>query len=246
MARIGVRSGAVDVGTRFGGRLRQAHPMTARRKAALFDMDRTLVRVDTASLYTRYQLDRGEVNWVQLVRVGFWLLRYRFGIIDAPRVAKEALRAYRGKAETALVAACEEWFPKYVMPHVCQSGREAVLRHRDAGDFLAIVTGATPYAARPLARELGIDHVIATELEVDESGCLTGEYHEPMCYGRGKIERVARLAEREGFRLEEAAFYSDSITDLPLLEQVARPIVVNPDARLRRVAKRRGWPIQNW
>jgi phosphoserine phosphatase len=69
---------------------------------------------------------------------------------------------------------------------------------------------------------------------------------EPLCYGLGKIEKTSRVAEREGFSIQEATFYSDSITDLPLLEVVKTPIVINPDARLRMIAKKRGWPIQAW
>jgi HAD superfamily hydrolase (TIGR01490 family) len=216
------------------------------RKAALFDMDRTLVRVDTALLYTRYQRDVGEATWRDSARVGWWALQYTLGVIDAPSVAKRALASFRGKREALLIATCEKWFVDYVVPHVSSSARAAVARHRDAGDLVAIVTGATAYVAKPLARELGIEHVVCTELEVDQDGCLTGSYHEPICYGSGKIQLASRVAEREHFRLEEATFYSDSITDLPLLEKVALPIVVNPDARLKRVAARRGWRVEIW
>jgi HAD superfamily hydrolase (TIGR01490 family) len=223
-----------------------AAALMTRRKAALFDMDRTLVRVDTAILYTRYQRDVGEATWRDTARVGWWALQYTLGVIDAPAVATRALQAFRGKQEASLIATCEKWFVDYVLPHVSSSARDTVKRHRDAGDFVAIVTGATTYAARPLARELGIDHVVCTELEIDAQGCFTGRYHDPICYGAGKIQRTLLVAERENFSIEEATFYSDSITDLPLLEKVKQPIVVNPDARLKRVAARRGWRIENW
>jgi HAD superfamily hydrolase (TIGR01490 family) len=111
---------------------------------------------------------------------------------------------------------------------------------------VAIVTGATRYAARPLARRLGIDHVIASELEIDAEGCLTGRAIDPLCYGAGKIARTERLAADLGFDLRDATFYSDSFTDLPLLEHVREPIVVNPDPRLGRIAKRRGWRVERW
>ncbi|HMJ12429.1 MAG TPA: HAD family hydrolase [Polyangiaceae bacterium] len=215
-------------------------------QAALFDMDRTLIRKDTATLYTRYRRDIGEASWRDTVRVAYWLLQYTLGVIDAERVAAQALRSFTGKAESWMVSTCEEWFQGYVLPHVCEKGREAVARHRERGDIVAIVTSATPYAARPLARELGIDHVVCTELEVDDAGCFTGQVRRPMCYGPGKIELSQRIAQTLGFSLEEATFYSDSITDLPLLERVKSPIVVNPDARLRRIAQRRRWPIEIW
>jgi HAD superfamily hydrolase (TIGR01490 family) len=209
-------------------------------------MDRTLIRRDTATLYTRYRRDIGEASWRDSLQVAWWLLQYTFGVVNAERVAEQALRSFRGRREAWMVESCEVWFKDYVLEHVCAAGREAVQRHREAGEVVAIVTGATPYAARPLARELGIDHVVCTELEVDGEGCFTGRVSPPMCYGKGKIARLGGIAEREGFALEDATFYSDSITDLPLLERVKTPIAVNPDARLRRVAEARGWRIERW
>ena len=108
------------------------------------------------------------------------------------------------------------------------------------------MTGATPYAARPLAEELGIDHVVCTTLEVDAGGRFTGKPNKPLCYGRGKIELARRIAAETDVSLEEGCFYSDSITDLPLLEHVAEPVAVNPDARLRRIARQRGWRVERW
>lgn len=219
--------------------------MTAPRRAALFDMDRTLVRVDTATLYVRYQRDVGEAGLADVLRVAWWMLQYSLGVIDAPRVAERALRGFRGKEEEWLRSTCEGWFTDYVLPHVTDAGRAAVQRHLVAGDCVAIVTGATPYASLPLARELDIPHVIATELEVDQ-GRFTGRVRAPMSYGPGKVELTERLARSEGFDLGAATFYSDSITDLPLLERVAEPVVVNPDRRLRRVATERRWRIERW
>ena len=112
---------------------------------------------------------------------------------------------------------------------------------------LAIVTGATPYAARPLARRLGIEHVIASELEVDASTkCFTGRHRKPLCYGHGKVSLSTVLGEKLGFALEDATFYTDSVTDLPLLERVKVPVAINPDPRLKRLARRRGWRMESW
>jgi HAD superfamily hydrolase (TIGR01490 family) len=219
---------------------------SGRRRAALFDMDRTLVATDTASLYVRYRRDEGQAGVADVARTAWWLLQYTLGVIDAERVAERALRDYAGKREAWMEQTCRDWFRRYVLPHVSRLGREAVEHHRRAGDVLAIVTGATRYAAEPLARELGIEHVVCTELEVDADGCFTGRVVKPMCFGGGKIELTRRCADRHGFDLDGATFYSDSITDEPLLAHVARPVVVNPDTRLRRTAERRSWPIEHW
>lgn len=215
-------------------------------RAALFDMDRTLVRRETGTLYVRYQHAIGEATRRDLLRALYWVTQYTMGIIDAPVVAARVLETLKGIPETTMSSRCDDWFRRYVETHVCDLGRRAVELHRERGDLLAIVTGASPYAARPLARRLGIPHVVASELEVDEGGIFTGRFVPPLCYGDGKIVRTKRLAEEHGFALEEATFYSDSFTDLPLLEAVAEPVIVNPDPRLGRIAKKRGWRIETW
>lgn len=218
----------------------------ATARAALFDLDRTLVRKETASLYVRYQREIGEADWRDAIRVAYWVAQYTLGIIDAPVVAARVMRGFAGMPETVLSARCDDWFRRFVEVHVCDRGREAVAHHRARGEVLAIVTGASLYTARPVARCLGIDHVVSSELEVGGDGRFTGRLIDPLCYGEGKIVRGAKLAEALGFDLREATFYSDSFTDLPLLAHVAEPVVVNPDPRLAREAKRRGWRIEAW
>ena len=95
-------------------------------------------------------------------------------------------------------------------------------------------------------RSLGIDHIVSSELEVGPDGRFTGLLVEPLCFGKGKVTRAERLARELGFDLGESTFYSDSLTDLPLLERVRVPIIVNPDPRLKRIARRRGWRIERW
>ena len=216
-----------------------------RCRVALFDMDRTLVRTDTATLYVRYQRRIGEAGLRDVAKVAWWMLQYTFGVIDAEAIAKSVAAGYAGQSEAAMIEKCLDWYRTDVVPQVCDAARRAVAAHHAAGRITAIVTGATRYAAEPLAAELGIPHVLCTRLEVD-NGAFTGKVIPPMCYGIGKIELTRALATRVGFTLDEAAFYSDSITDLPLLEHVGCPVVVNPDARLRRIAKQRGWPIEAW
>lgn len=215
-------------------------------RAALFDMDRTLVRRETASLYVRYQREIGEATWRDMARVMYWVTQYTFGVVDAADVAARVVRTLSGTPETAMSARCDDWFGRYVERHIADRGRAAVGRHQAAGDVVAIVTGASPYAARPLARRLGIDHVVSSEFEVDAGGVFTGRVAHPLAYGEGKLVRARRLAEALGFRLDEAVFYTDSITDLPLLLEVGERVVVNPDPRLARLARERGWPIEAW
>ena len=95
-------------------------------------------------------------------------------------------------------------------------------------------------------KELDIDLVICTELEVDSEGLFTGKVIQPLCYAEGKLERSKRAAERLDFSLEDSYFYTDSITDVPLIEAVKEPVIVNPDKKLKRLAKERGWRVEAW
>lgn len=215
-------------------------------RAALFDMDRTLVSEHTSRLFTHYRRQLGEQGRLDSLRVGYWLMLYTLGFVNAPRVARAALAEYRGTLEQDMALRCREWFPTWVRPHISEAARATVERHRQAGDTLAIVTGSTRYSASLLAEELGIESVICSSVEIDGEGRFTGEVIEPLCLGVGKVTLTREFLEARGLSLKKSTFYSDSMTDEPLLSLVDQPIVVNPDFRLRRVARRRGWPILAW
>lgn len=214
------------------------------RPAALFDVDRTLLRTDSATLYLRQQRARGEARFRDGLRLAFWLLEYSLGVVDAPAVARRVLGRYAGRDEAELAASFEEWFPRYALPELSSRGREVVESHLARGDLVALLSGAPRYALEPLARELGIEHVVATEVET-ERGRLTGRVL-GLCYGLAKVECASRLLGEHGSSFAVATFYSDSITNLPTFERVARPVAVNPDFRLRRLARQRGWPVERW
>jgi HAD superfamily hydrolase (TIGR01490 family) len=209
-------------------------------------MDRTLVGANTWDLYTRFRKDRGEIGWKTRLRTSFWLAQYAFGVINAEKVAERASLDFGGLEARAFSATLEPWFHDYVKQHIRSDARTSVERHRAAGDVIVIVTAATRFAATPLARELGIPYLVCTELEQRENGFLTGRLAGPVCYGDGKVERTRCLLAELGGSLAQATFYSDSITDLPLLESVGTPVAVCPDRRLSKVAASRGWRIENW
>ncbi|HTM45883.1 MAG TPA: HAD family hydrolase [Polyangiaceae bacterium] len=215
------------------------------RRAALFDMDRTLVREHTARLYTRYQADLGELSLWHRLRNSFWLLQYTVGVVNAEHVAALALQDVAGKTESWMRQRCEHWFTHNIEPHITQAARDAVAAHQRMGDLCCIVTAATRYVAEPVARAFNIDHIVCTEIEQEEQA-FTGRFIPPMAYGPGKVLKMQEFARQFEFELREATFYSDSITDLPLFECVGIPVAINPDQRLSRLAKRRGWRIEQW
>ena len=116
-------------------------------------------------------------------------------------------------------------------------------KHRAAGHVVALVSGATRYVLDPIAAHLGVAHVMHTRMEVKD-GVFTGRVERPVCFGEGKIYWLQQLIDRENLDLARSYFYTDSISDLPLLDLVGHPVAVNPDPLLYREAARRRWPVQ--
>jgi HAD superfamily hydrolase (TIGR01490 family) len=215
------------------------------RQAALFDVDRTLVTVNTARLYVRWRMQRQEASLLDYVQMSRVLLQYAFGTLDAELAARAAFQTVRGYSEALMRAECRAWYDRVVRPYISLQGRREVERCQSAGQLCAILSASTPYLTEPLAEELGIEHVICTRLEVAE-GAFTGGWEAPLCYGPGKVQRARAWAEIQGVDLARSAFYTDSVSDLPMLEAVGWPRVVNPDPRLRLVALCRRYPVESW
>src|SRR5690606_28104795 len=123
--------------------------------------------------------------------------------------------------------------------------REAVDSHRQQGHKLVLLTSSTRYMSRFISEELNLDHALFTDFVVHH-GVLTGQPVEPLCYGEGTLCYAQTYAASVGAHLKECIFYTDSIADLPVLEHVGTPMVIDPDPALKRVAKAQGWAICDW
>lgn len=214
------------------------------KRAAIFDMDRTLVSVNTGSLYARWRFRRREAGLRDMARVARWLVLYSFGAIDAEAATRRALETVAGEDEAAFRALLERWYRSSVRQHISAQARAEVERRRNAGDLLVVLSASTPYVVEPLAADLGIEHVLCTELE-SRGGVLTGRCTE-LCYGPHKVRIAERWAEEHGVDLEASAFYTDSVSDAPMLRRVGERRVINPDPRLRLLARREGWTVERW
>ncbi len=212
--------------------------------AAFFDMDNTLLSLDTGTSYTRFLYQRGELKKRMVAKVLYWSALYKLALLDMESVFVRLCEDLAGDSEADMIAKCELWYREHVAPSVAPAARVALEHHRAAGHVVVLATGSTVYAARPVARGVGIDHVLASELEV-ASGAFTGKPR-ALCFGHHKVTLAEGWARAHGVDLASSYFYSDSYNDLPMLSRVGQPIAVNPDARLRRHARRRGWQIQRW
>jgi len=210
--------------------------------AAFFDVDGTLLARNSATLYIRHLRRTGQARRRDVAWTLYYLLRYKFGLLDVDGALAESMRFVRGKDEAAVRADAQAWYERDVRRWLYPQMAGLVAAHRQAGHVTVIATSATRYLAEPLAAELDIAQFLVTRLVVG-GGVFTGEAVRPLCYGAGKLEWARDLAARDGIELGASYFYTDSITDLPLLEAVGHPRIVHPDLPLRRLAQRRGWPV---
>jgi HAD superfamily hydrolase (TIGR01490 family) len=214
------------------------------RVAALFDMDKTLLDASSGQIYARYLYRNGLMSRGELARIAWWGVLSRLGILDMQELAPKLLSTAAGDDEPELRRQCDLWFAQDVLPHLTEAGKLRVADHKARGHVLGIVSGSTQYSVQPLAEYLGMaDHYVCTYVEARD-GRLTGRIVPPVCYGPGKIVWAERFAAEHDVDLAASYFYTDSITDLPLLEHVGHPVAVNPDPRLRRLARKRDWPIE--
>ena len=138
-----------------------------------------------------------------------------------------------------------KWWREEVRPHIAPGARAVLEMHRQRGDRLVLLTSSSRYASEMAREEFGLDHLLFQGYEVRD-GRFTGAPMRPLCYGQGKVAIAEEWAREAGIDLAKSSFYSDSSTDIPMLERVGNPFAVLPDPRLRRVAKRRGWPLLDW
>lgn len=210
--------------------------------AAFFDVDGTLIAKNSGPLYMKFLRRRGEIRRRDVLRTMYFYARYRLNLLDIDRALERSSEWIRGRAEADIASHCRVWYRETVRQYLQPEMVRRVRMHRDRGHLVAILSSTTNYLAEPLAEELGIEHLLVSRLVVKD-GCFTGEAHRPICYGDGKLFWARRFADQHAVDFAASFFYTDSVTDVPMLEIVGHPQVVNPDPLLRRIARQRGWQV---
>jgi HAD superfamily hydrolase (TIGR01490 family) len=213
-------------------------------RLALFDLDNTLLAGDSDYEWGQFLVDRGvlEREAYEAQNRAFYD-QYKAGTLDIHEFLGFALRPLADHTPQDLERWHGEFMQTRIRPMIRPPARALVRRHLDGGELCAIITATNSFVTRPIAREFGIEHLIATEPEM-RAGRYTGRVSGIPCFRDGKLVRLEQWLTGLGRRLDEFAAttcYSDSHNDLPLLEHVRRPVAVDPDERLAREATRRGW-----
>jgi HAD superfamily hydrolase (TIGR01490 family) len=217
------------------------------RTAAFFDLDKTILAKSSSLLFARPFYKGGLIGRADVLKSGYAQFVYLASGADHDQM--EQMRSYlsalcRGWEVEKVNAIVAETLDELVDPIVYAEAVALIDEHRAAGHDIIIISSSGTEVVEPIGERLGADIVIGTQLEIVD-GCYSGEILF-YAYGEGKAVAVRALAGEHGFDLASSYAYSDSHTDLPMLELVGNPVAVNPDAELRSVAESRGWPIQDF
>ena len=211
---------------------------------ALFDLDNTLLAGDSDFEWAQFLIEEGVLDReVYEARNQHFYDQYKAGTLDIREFLDFQLKPLSRHSRAVLDAWHADYMKRKIMPVIRDSARELVARHRN--DTRVLITATNSFVTAPIAREFGIDNLIATDPE-QLDGQFTGGVAGIPCFREGKVQRLEAWLAAQGRTIrsfERSWFYSDSLNDLPLLERVTDPVAVDPDDTLRAHAQSRGWPV---
>ncbi|HPX36997.1 MAG TPA: HAD-IB family hydrolase [Mycobacterium sp.] len=217
------------------------------RTAAFFDLDKTVIAKSSTLAFSKPFFNQGLLNRRAVLKSSY--AQFLFLMSGADHDQMDRMRSYvtamcTGWDVEQIKSIVNETLHDIVDPLVFAEARELIADHRLCGRDVVVVSASGEEIVAPIARALGATHAMATRMVV-EDGRYTGEIGF-YCFGEGKAAAIRELAVLEGYPLEHCYAYSDSVTDLPMLEEVGHPCAVNPDRGLRKEAAARGWPVLNF
>ncbi len=234
--------------TTTAGRM-NGEPSAAGLRLALFDLDHTLIPLDSDYAWGQFTVSLGWRDAESHTRANdAFYEQYKAGTLDIAEYIRFATGALREHGMARAHAAHQRFMQEVIRPAMSEPALALLRAHQAAGDEVVIVTATNEFVTRPIAQAFGVDELIAIDLERDPQGEPTGEIRGVPSFREGKVARVEQWLSARGFSWASVAhstFYSDSINDLPLLEKVHEPVATNPDARLQAIALERGWRILN-
>ncbi|KLO28140.1 inhibition of morphological differentiation protein [Mycolicibacter heraklionensis] len=214
------------------------------RTAAFLDLDQTVIAKSSALAFSKPFMDQGLINRRTVLKSSY--AQFLMLLSGADHDQMERMRAHLTNMCTGwnveqVKAIVNETMHDIVTPLIFAEAAELIADHKLCGRDVVVVSASGEEIVAPIARALGATHAMATRMVVAD-GKYTGEIAF-YCYGEGKVQAIRELAAREGYPLEHCYAYSDSITDLPMLQVVGHPSAVNPDRALRKEAIANGWPV---
>lgn len=213
---------------------------------AFFDLDKTLLSVNSVSVWVRDEWCHGRLSGWQMLKLISGLIRYQFGMNDIEKDIHAGIMRLKGESAALVAQQIAQFYHSQIKYLYRPGALKALQEHRQQGHRLVLLTSIFHPLAKMVTAELNLDDCLSTTLEIDQEGFYTGKSLGPLCYGAGKLIHAQKHADQLNISLSDCVFYSDSITDLPVFQKVGLPVAVNPDFRLLRMARSQKWPIVDW
>ncbi len=211
--------------------------------AAFFDFDETLVSVNSSKIGFKWLYEHGMLSKIFIFKVMIAVFLHRKNIISEKRMADIMISFYKDKKLADFKTGANEFYFDYLKPHLAPRVIEKLEFHRNEGHILVIVSGSIRYYLEPVAKDLGIQHLVCTDLEENSHGLLTGKAIGQVCIGNYKKELTLKLVDELNIDLDSSYAYGDNQADIPLLKLVGNAVAVEPTPSLRKVAQKHNWPI---
>ena len=210
---------------------------------AFFDFDKTLLETESAKLGLKYMWERRLLSIWFLTKVLVANFFYQRHLVSDELVAKIILKLYRGRRLEEFAEGAPIFYQDFLKPKLAPNIMAAVRNHQREGHSLILISGSVRYMLEYVVEDIGFDHLLCTDLEIGEDGLLTGRARGPLCIDRTKRTLAIQLSEAHNIDLSRSYAYGNHQSDIPLLELVGNPFVVEPTRPLRKIAMQRNWPV---
>jgi HAD superfamily hydrolase (TIGR01490 family) len=218
---------------------------TGNNYIAFFDLDLTITIAISGNTLIKLAYNKGLLPHIAFVHALYLSVAYKLNLKDPQKIIDKMVTWVKGIPEKTMNDLCSEVFQKYLLPAVYKEVRDEIKTHKEKHAKIVILSSALSPICREMAMNLDIDDIICSDLEV-ANGYLTGHSIGHLCFVKEKMYRLIEYCEKNNTRLSDAWYYGDSISDFAALNTVGNPVCVNPDKKLNKIAKQRGWKILLW
>jgi len=211
--------------------------------AAFFDFDETLIDVNTSKVGFRWLYDNKLLTNSYLLKVMIFNFLYKIKLLSEKQMADSLMSFYKNKKLSYFEEHADSFYQDLIKHHFAPNILAQLEHHKKKDHIIVIVSGSIRYYLEPVAKDIGIDHLICTDLEIGDDGLLTGKPIGQICIGQYKKELTLKLVEELNIDLKQSFAYGNDGIDIPFMELVGNPIAVEPSPKLRKVALNKNWSI---
>ncbi len=216
------------------------------KPAAFFDLDDTLIiGTNSLLLYVKYLVKKKQMRKRDILRGIYLSLLHKLNLVDIEKLLDNFVLPYAGRPATDIENLVKQWFEEQVTTHLSQEAKKFVQEHKAQGHTTILLSNSSQFICQLVANYYQLDFSLSSIIEIKD-GKLTGKMKKPLCYQEGKVIYATAFAQQNNIDLSKSYFYTDSYSDLPMLQAVGHPRIINPDPILKRYAKKMNWNIQWW